>query len=324
MYRVEQVFIPVDFSGFSRCALAFARNLSDPSPRLQLAHVMPAWAPYTRRVLFPYAAMGEDDVEFEHELTEEAQASLRRYFSIDKNLEKLFVSDPIVRMGTVNKELPEIARTVDADLVVMGTFGEGGVNPDALGATAERMMRTLAQPLVLVRDFDRNPRVKHIVVAVDLGPRSTEVLARALGMALQTGATMETIYVLPSPFVHDTHDILSQHLKFNPRQVIKKAEDKIDALFERMHQQLEIPFPDRPQAQKLLKPRRVLFGDPSAEIVRHADEHEADLLVIGANNPQTKTTRSLGRVAWTVARTNPSQTMIVPPNRSHTPLTQQG
>ncbi|MFU8804710.1 MAG: universal stress protein [Bradymonadaceae bacterium] len=320
MYRVEQVLVPVDFSGFSRCALAFARSLGETSPQIQLAHVIDAWAASTRQVLFPYAAMGEDEIEFEHELLEEARAHLHRYFKIDKSLEKSFISEPIVRMGPVNELLPELARTVDSEMVVMGAFGEGGVHPDALGATAERMLRSVVQPLVLVRDFERKPSIKHIVVAVDLGPKSGDVLERALGLALQTGATMETIYVVPSPFVHDTHNILSQALKFNARQVLSRASDKIDALFERMHQSLEVPHPVRPQAAKLLKSRRTLFGDPSAEIIRHAYENEADLVVVGAHNPQTKTTRTLGRVAWTVARGCPTNVMVVPPTRARTPL----
>jgi nucleotide-binding universal stress UspA family protein len=116
---------------------------------------------------------------------------------------------------------------------------------------------------------------------------------------------------------------LSQQLKFNPKQVLTKAQDKIEALFERMHEQLDIPHPVQAQAAKLLRSRRILFGDPSAEISRHAYENDADLVIVGAHNPQTKTTRTLGRVAWTIARVCPTHVMIVAPNRPRTLVPEQ-
>ncbi|MBA2664389.1 MAG: universal stress protein [Bradymonadaceae bacterium] len=313
MYKVEQVLVPVDFSNSSRCALEFARGLGSESPLVQLVHIVEPLAPYTRNILFPYAGLGEDEVEFEHEILSEAYEQLCRHFRIDKKASKGFIGEPIVRIGALKTLLSELVRTIDSHMIVMGAFGEGGMHPDALGSTAERLLRSVAQPVVLVRDFERSPRINHIVVAVDLTASSVQVFAKAIGLAIQTGASVETLFVLPSPFTGDSNKLLSSNIKFNAAQVLSRSEDKIDALFERLRQQIHIPFPLKEAAARAMERRQVLVGDPATEIVRHAYENNADLVVLGAHDPHTRSTRTLGRTAWTVARTSPTHVMIVPP-----------
>lgn len=320
MYRVEQVLVPVDFSSSSRSALEFARNLSSESPLVQLVHVVEQLAPYVRNILFPYAALGEDEVEFEHEILGEAYEHLLRYFRIDKKAAKGFVGEPIVRMGAVNTLLRDIVFSVDSDLIVMGAFGEGGMHPDALGSTTERLLRTVTQPIVMVRDFESSPRIGHIVVAVDLTPGSVHVFSRAVGLALQTGATLETVFVLPSPFINDTNNLLSSNIKFNASHVLNRSEDKIDALFERLRQQVHVPFPLKAEAARAMETRSVLVGDPATEIVRHAYEKQADLVVVGSYGAHNRAAHTLGRVAWTVARRSPTHVMVVPPAAETTRL----
>lgn len=324
MYRVEQVLVPVDFSSSSRSALEFARNLSRESPPVQLVHVVERLTPYARNILFPYAALGEDEVEFESEIIGEAYEHLLRYFRIDKKASKGLVGEPIVRMGRINTLLRELVFSVDSELIVMGAFGEGGMHPDALGSTAERMLRTVTQPVVLVRDFDSSPRLNHIVVAVDLTPGSVHVFSRALGLALQTGATLETVFVLPSPFINDTNNLLSNTIKFNASHVLNRSEDKIDALFERMREQVHVSFPNKAEAARAMATRTILVGDPATEIVRHAYEKQADLVVVGAYGTHNRSSHTLGRVAWTVARRSPSHVMVVPPLAESTLLESGG
>jgi nucleotide-binding universal stress UspA family protein len=319
MYRVEQVLVPVDFSSFSRSALAFARNLGNESPLVQLVHVLEGWAPHVRNVLFPYAALGEDEVEFEHELIEHAYEHLCKYFRIDRKGEKGLLAEPMVRMGPSKTLLSELSRTVACDMVVVGAFGEGGVAPEALGSTTERLLRSVSQPIALVRDYDRSPRLNHIVAAVDLTPASLNVFAKAVGLALQTGATLETLFVLPSPFTQDAHKLLSNQIKFNPGQALSRSNEKLDALFERLRNSLDVPFPLRDAAKKLMDKRHVLVGDPASEIVRHAYESGADLVVVGAHTPGGRS-RALGRVAWTVARTCPTHVLVVPPDANASPM----
>jgi nucleotide-binding universal stress UspA family protein len=314
MYRVEQVLVPVDFSTFSRAAVAFSRAIGAESPRLSLAHALGEWPPYLRRVLFPYAALGEDDVEFEHELIEEARAHMLAHLEIDPNSDD-DIANLSVEFGREKQVLSDRVRGVGPDMVVMGAFGESGVHPNVLGATAEKMVRSVTCPLVLVRDYDPRPSIEHIVVAVDLTSRSTDVVAKAVGFALQVGATLELVYVLPDPLTQDTNKILERTLDFNAHKIMERSRSKIEALFDRMTNQVEVDYPEQTTARELLEHRKVMSGDPATAIVDHADKVDADLVVVGASNTQSASNRQLGRVAWTIARSAPAHVMVVPPER---------
>jgi nucleotide-binding universal stress UspA family protein len=314
MYKIEQVLVPVDFSTFSRAALTFARAIGDNPPRVHLAHILEPWRPYLRSVLFPYAALGEDDVEFEQELLDEARESLLRHLKVNPDKEK-YIAGFTLEYGNIKDTLGDRVRSVGPDLVVMGAFGEGGVQPYMLGSTAEKLLRSVQCPTVLVRNFEPSPKVEHIVVGVDLSPSSVDIVARALGFALTVGATLELVYVLPDPLINDTNKLLARSLDFDAGKILERSRSRIEALFDRMVDQVQVSFPAQEAARELLATRKVVVGDPSRALVDHADRADADLIVVGAHNTATSTTRQLGRVAWTVARSAPTHVMVVPPKR---------
>jgi nucleotide-binding universal stress UspA family protein len=314
MYRVEQVLVPVDFSTFSRAALAFARAIGDESPRIHLAHALGEWRPYVRRVLFPYAALGEDDVEFEHELIEEARVHMLGHLEIDPNDDES-IATLTLELGHEKKVLSERIRSVGPDMIVMGASGESGVHPNVLGSTAEKLLRSVTRPIVLVRGYDPSPSIKHIVVAVDLTSRSTDVVAKAVGFALQVGASLELVYVLPDPLTQDTNKLLERTLNFKASKILERSRSKIEALFDRMVNQVEVVYPEQDTVRGLLERRKVMVGDPANVIVDYADKVDADMVVVGGSNTKSASNRQLGRVAWTIARSAPTHVMVVPPER---------
>ena len=64
-----------------------------------------------------------------------------------------------VREGRPASEIDAYARSVDADLVAMGTRGRHGENRFLIGSVAERVVRTCPVPVLTVRQLtDENPR----------------------------------------------------------------------------------------------------------------------------------------------------------------------
>ncbi|RDV38248.1 universal stress protein [Bradymonadaceae bacterium TMQ3] len=320
MYRVEQVLVPLDFSNFSRSALALAKALGGENPaRVQLGHALEPMAPYMRRVLFPYAALGEDDRAFEAELVEEARAELERRYELDDKLRRRLVSEPVVEIGPSRQVVGEWTSRFDVEAIVMGAYGESGLVSEGLGATARRVLQTSSRPVILVRQHDPRPQLKRIVVALDLEPSSAGVLEVALGMALQHGCGLELLFVLPSPLAADSAGLLKSQVKFDERQARGRLKGKIEALFERTIEAVEVPFPQRDQARKLTDNTRVESGEPASEIVRRAYESDADLVVVGARSRAGG--GGLGSVAEAVARRASCHVMVVPPAAQTTPLT---
>jgi len=64
-----------------------------------------------------------------------------------------------VREGRPAPEIADYARTVDADIVAMGTRGRHGENRFLIGSVAERVVRTCPVPVLTVRQLtDEDPR----------------------------------------------------------------------------------------------------------------------------------------------------------------------
>lgn len=325
MYRIEQVLIPVDFSSFSRTALAFAGRLASPlggegAPRMQLVHAVPPFSPYLRRVLFPYAALGEDDREFEAEILEAAQQELARYFEIDGKLRKRFIDEPLVEFGPPRGQVERWVSRFDVDLVALGAFGESGAYTGGLGSTARRLLQVSTKPVALLRDYEARPRIRRILVGLDLGMQTAEVLRVALGIAIQQSAHLELLHVIPSPFVYDTNQLLERELHFKPNEVEKKIRPRLDAHFERALQSLKIPFAFKEEVEKRTGNLVIRSGSPASELAAMAYDGEFDLVIVGANNRQSSASRSLGRVASEALRQVPTHMIVVPPRREVTPL----
>lgn len=312
MLSIEQVFVPVDFSRSSRAALAMASALVAPPPRLHLAHVLARWPVYMRDVLFPYAALGEDEVEFEHELIERARAAMLTHLELSGEGDGGEQPELTLRMGAPREELPELLTRVDADLVVMGAFGEGGPMPESLGSLAARMLRAATVPVLLTRHFTRAPTIKRVLCALDLTPHNADVLDAAMSVAVATGAELELLFVLPDPLRQDPNNLLRGHVRVKKERLLERERPKIEALFDRAQQQLDVPYPHRARVAELGRNRRVEFGSPANAIVRRADAIDADLIVIGTRNLEQPTSMNLGRVSWSVTRTSTTNVLVVP------------
>lgn len=309
---IENVFVPLDFSESSRAALALVRGLGHPPPRVQLSHILEAWTPHTREVFFPYAALGEDAAALDLELCDSARARLASYFSLDDLPKRAQLDSPIVRVGRTKEELPEVLRSVDADLVVMGAFGETGAMPGALGATAARVLQTATQPVLLTRGYDPAPRISRVLCAVDLEQTSHEVVAAALEVALMAEADLELLFVLPDPLADDPNGLLRGSVKFDEKRTLGRERATIEALFDRTVAKIEPAFADKERARALLSRRSTHVGRPSATILERAHATDADLIVVGSRSLREVAHHQLGSTAWAVTRSCHVHVMVVP------------
>lgn len=307
MLTFERIFVPVDFSTSSRVALKLAQQFN--AHEIHTAHTIEPWQPYTREVLFPYAALGEDEVEFEHELRQRALAHLRQHYQLDQCDR---CQPPQVLVGPAHEHLPQAMQRTNANVIVMGAFGQHGARPDTLGTTASMMVRHTIEPALIVRHYDPNPKIKHILCSIDLSIQSSRVVEAALSLACAMDATLETVYVLPDPLQHDTNNILNSQIKFNRKALLDRSKDKLEALFERARQNIDVPFPLEQQVQALWAKRSILFGDPSKEIIKRADATDADVIVVGSRNIQNTAGPLLGQVCWSITRRSTSHVMVVP------------
>lgn len=99
----------------------------------------------------------------------------------------------------VAETIVHTAKELGSDLIVIGTHGREGLGRMFLGSVAERVSRTAAIPVMLVRnDGNQKPELfKRILAPIDGSETSKLALQFADGFAAQLGAELQLVYVIP-------------------------------------------------------------------------------------------------------------------------------
>jgi nucleotide-binding universal stress UspA family protein len=102
----------------------------------------------------PFVAGGVFSGEYApvpQEMREEILQDLRRRLADTVATHGHSELSPQVLIGPTARTIVESAQNVNADLIVMGTHGRGGLSHLLLGSVAERVVRTAECPVLTVR-----------------------------------------------------------------------------------------------------------------------------------------------------------------------------
>lgn len=207
---IQKILVPVDFGGASAAAVALAGRLADGcGAALTLLHAEAADAPvyFTREQVDALAAQRR-----------EQQEQARRFLSAfgHRHTNAAFVADIVLR--TPIEAITEAAK--NADLVVIGTHGRTGAVLWWLGSVAERILRDLTTPVLVVHAHETSaPRITELVVYAAPGLTGDNAFALAMRIGVAIGATVHdrraltvdpgvmfvdaSMVVMAEPWVHD-------------------------------------------------------------------------------------------------------------------------
>jgi nucleotide-binding universal stress UspA family protein len=143
--RPARLLVPVDFSDCSLRAMDYAIALAERfDSKIILLHVVePAVYPENYLVVSP--ALDETNQNL-LESARERLADLGR-----RRIGHRLQAETLVRMGRAHSEIPDTAKALGADLIVLGTHGYTGLKHALLGSTAERVVRHGPCPVLTVR-----------------------------------------------------------------------------------------------------------------------------------------------------------------------------
>lgn len=96
------------------------------------------------------------------------------------------------KVGEPEQTIAELARELDAGLIVCGTHGRTGVRRFFLGSVAERLSRLAHRSVLVARGAAADGRFHRVLVATDFAPAA----ARALDAALRLAAPDATVHVV--------------------------------------------------------------------------------------------------------------------------------
>ncbi len=151
MAKIKRILVPIDFSPYSMKALDYAADFAKPlgAELLTLFVIEPIY--YAVPDLAGAAAGAVGGLIEEQKQAGKAQLQKLQARFAKKNVRL----KTLLQTGTPYQAIVEAAKTLKADLVVMGTHGRTGIVHALMGSVAERVVRTAPCPVLTIRTPDK-------------------------------------------------------------------------------------------------------------------------------------------------------------------------
>jgi nucleotide-binding universal stress UspA family protein len=262
MKTLGHVMVATDLSGPSRFAVERARRIAaDRGAACTAVHVVSAGALEQLRQLF-----GDRGAEAQEQVLADARERLARIVGAMPS-----GSPPVgqrVVVGQVVDELVAQAGSLGAGVVVLGARGEGFLRHLVLGTTAERLLRKLRCPVLVVRQMPYDG-YRRVLVAVDFSAASAEALRLAALIAPPSERVL--VHAFDLPYEDKLHFAGVDEAAIRGYQ--RRAEGEALARLEAFALQAGV----RPGEARLLVGR----GDPSRVVLERQQDEGCDLVVVG-------------------------------------------
>lgn len=208
-----------------------------------------------------------------------------------------------VASGPPDLVLAECAARHDAELVVVGAPR----HPE-LGTTADRLLRRIDLPVLVVKRPERLPPTR-VLAAVDLSEPAERALAAGVRLLERMSGGPRSIELLFA--LHPQE--LESSIHFRPERLKAFACDELDRLARRA----------APQAAQSFE-RCLRVGDARDAILEEAARHPTDLVLLGTHGRSGLERWILGSVAATVLRRADTNVLIVPSHGASEPQQREG
>jgi nucleotide-binding universal stress UspA family protein len=192
--------------------------------------------------------------------------------------------------------IEELARKVDADLIVMGASEGGSFQRAVLGSTADRVIRKAPCPVLVVRSGTVFPPSR-VLIPVDLSPVSAGALR--FGAAFVQEAWGGKLIDVESLFVLNPLEVEGS-LQFTPDQIERFAGEELNRFV-------------RQSTGTVQASRQVLVGYPREEILREIEDRRSDLVILGTHGRSGFERMMIGSIASQVLQRARCNVMVVPP-----------
>ncbi|MEM0995821.1 MAG: universal stress protein [Bacteroidota bacterium] len=131
----------------------------------------------------------------EDELRKKALGELEKHKQqIDPNGELDILT--MVSIGEPENSIVEVAKDIDAGLVIFGTKGGSGLRDTLLGSAVNHVIRHAPCPVITIRNKPEYVGFKHILVPVDLSQEAGEKVRWGINLAAKYSASLTFFSVL--------------------------------------------------------------------------------------------------------------------------------
>jgi nucleotide-binding universal stress UspA family protein len=234
--RFRSILLPLDGSAFAEEAVPWAATIARKARarlRLALVHQTPPSPPLDESSARLYTRI-------ELALRKSEREYLRRVAARIKGAGAIQLATATLS-GPPAAALADYAREVGVDLVVMTTHGRGGLQRAWLGSVADRLVRSLEIPVLLIRPKEgepapSEPRLEEILVPLDGSRLAEAALPTALGVARHFGARLALIQAVePVAVMIDAPTMFSGGIDEELTSLRRReAQDYLDDVAERV------------------------------------------------------------------------------------------
>lgn len=264
----EKILVSLDCSALAEVALPYAEELAGRlGSEVDLVYVSELAEDPNQRVHQFY-------LEKRAETTKE---SARRY--IEKGRRRVIKVKSTILVGNPAEKIVEYADEKDIGLIVMATHGQSGIRRWALGSVADKVVRATTRPVALIRAKGARPDVREkgilnkALVPLD-GSREGEAAVPYIAeLASKLKAEVVLFQVLPPGYYTTTAEgynyiIYPENLMASDKAHAKDYLEKVGARLKR---------------KGVTVKSEVRFGNAAEEIIRLADEINADLVAMSTH-----------------------------------------
>jgi len=273
---MKKVLVGMDFSQGAMNALEYSIDLCDKEE--------------SEIVLLWVEPLGQENSnvpgqknEIRHEAKLELDQLIAEKKQKDPNLKISFKQ----RKGRIYKEFSSFAENGHFDLAIIGTHGIGGFEEFWIGSNAYKIISYCPCPVISVRtDFKKYGRIEKILIPIDDSIDTTKKVPMAVDMAISYKAEIQILAIYES-------DLSSLRRKVDHYVSEAKAYMESKNINYHFHQ--------------------CKSNNTSPSIVKYADEHQSDLIVIMTDQNKATTDILMGRRAQQIINRSSIPVLSVKP-----------
>jgi nucleotide-binding universal stress UspA family protein len=308
---ITRILVPVDFSQGSAKVLEYAGRLARVlGGEIELLHVVPdplqqPWA---------IEAVNVDFRALRDEWLQHAEVHMQQFVASHPS-----PGGPprfTIRVGGSATEIVAAAEEKTFDVIVMGAHGHGRLTTLLLGSTAERVVRDAPCPVVTVREQagrvpaagedasspeQRAGDIQTILIPTDFSEVSQAAVTYGCALAERLGARSQILAIVESPWTRDVAYVPP------PPEMVEDLRRLAELKLSRTVEELR-PLP---VAAVLVR-----VGEPFDQILRVAEEIDADLIVMGTHARGLAGRMLLGSIAQKVLHAAPCPVLTLRDRRS--------
>jgi nucleotide-binding universal stress UspA family protein len=184
---MKNIIVPVDFSKHSEYALETAAILAKKhDATLHVLHMLE----------LSESLISHSSSENTNEMMFLLALSKKKFEPfLDKEYLKGIKVEAVIKHHKVYKEVDELAQSINADLIVMGSNGLMAYQGIFAGSNAEKMVRNSSTPVLTIKSAPNKFSLQKVIMATDLSVSSVSAYKRASNIFSELGSTLQPVFI---------------------------------------------------------------------------------------------------------------------------------